>query len=94
MRRTSLFGTRGTSRRAGAVLRLLAVHEPELIFGVDQVPGGYDRAELGRLERKRIAGELEKTAEAVGPGIEVQHHLLEGTAAAVVSRRKGTEPLG
>jgi nucleotide-binding universal stress UspA family protein len=68
------------ARCTGGALRLLAVHEPELIFGVDQVPGGYDRVELGRLERKRLTQVLEEGAASIAPGVDVQHELLEGSA--------------
>ena len=73
------------ARRAGAALRLLAVHEPELIFGIDQVPGAYDSAELAKFERKRLTKELEEAASRVGPGVEVQHELLEGSAVDALS---------
>jgi nucleotide-binding universal stress UspA family protein len=73
------------SRRAGATLRLLAVHEPELIFGVDQLPGGYDRDELARSEAKRLTKELEAAAAAIGPGIEVQHEVLDGAAVETLA---------
>jgi nucleotide-binding universal stress UspA family protein len=77
------------ARRAGAVLRLLAVHEPELMFGVDHVPGGYDRVELGRLERGRLTRELEEAAAAIAPGIEVHHDLLEGSAVEALATAAG-----
>jgi len=77
------------ARRAGAALRLLAVHEPELIFGIDQIPGGYDRVELGRLERQRLTRELEAAAAAIGPGIEVRHDLLEGSAVEALAAAAG-----
>lgn len=73
------------ARRAGAALRLLAVREPELIFGIDQVPGAYDSAELAKAERKRLTQELEDAASRVGPGVEVQHELLEGSAVEALS---------
>jgi len=66
--------------QAGATLRLLTVHEPELIFGVDQVPGGYDRAELSRLESERITRELEQAAKSLEPEIEAEQRVLEGWA--------------
>ena len=68
------------ARCTGGVLRVLAVHEPELIFGIDQVPGAYDRVELGRLERKRLTRALEEAAASIEPGIEVRHDLLDGSA--------------
>jgi nucleotide-binding universal stress UspA family protein len=73
------------ARRAGATLRLLAVHEPELIFGIDQVPGAYDSVELAKFERKRLTRELEEAAGRVAPGVEVQHELLEGSAVDALS---------
>jgi nucleotide-binding universal stress UspA family protein len=73
------------ARRAGAALRLLAVHEPELIFGIDQVPGAYDSAELAKSERERLGRELEDAASRVGPGVEVEHELLEGSAVDALS---------
>lgn len=77
------------ARRASAVLRLLAVHEPELMFGIDQIPGGYDRVELGGLERRRLTRELETAAAAVAPGVEVQHDLLEGSAVEALAAAAG-----
>lgn len=77
------------ARCTGGFLRLLAVHEPELIFGVDQVPGGYDRVELGRLERKRLTRELEEAAASIAPGIDVQQHLLEGYAVDALAGAAG-----
>jgi nucleotide-binding universal stress UspA family protein len=68
------------ARRAGAVLRLLAVHEPELIFGIDAVPAGYDPEEISRAERERLERKLTEAAASLGPGIEVQHYVLEGSA--------------
>lgn len=73
------------ARRSGADLRLLAVHEPELIFGVNQVPAGYDHVELARLERRRLTRGLEETTAAIGPGLEVRHELLEGSAAQALA---------
>jgi nucleotide-binding universal stress UspA family protein len=73
------------ARSAGAVLRLLAVHEPELIFGLDQVPAAYNPDETAASERKRLAHELEQAAAAVAPGVEVQHELLEGSAAEALA---------
>ena len=73
------------ARCAGAALRLLAVHEPELIFGIDQVPGAYDSVELAKFERKRLTKELEDAASRVGPGVEVQHEVLEGSAVDALS---------
>jgi nucleotide-binding universal stress UspA family protein len=73
------------ARRAGAGLRLLAVHEPELVFGIDQVPGGYDRVELGRLERERLTRELEGATGGIEPGLDVQHDLLEGSAVEALA---------
>lgn len=68
------------ARRAGAPLRLLAVHEPELVFGIDAVPAGYDPAEISRDARERLERELEEAAASIGPGVEVQHYVLEGSA--------------
>jgi nucleotide-binding universal stress UspA family protein len=73
------------ARRAGAVLRLLAVHEPEVIFGLDQVPAAYNSEEVAASERKRLTGELEKAAAQAAPGIEVEHELLEGSAAEALA---------
>ena len=73
------------ARRAGATLRLLAVHEPELIFGIDQVPGAYDSVELAKSERRRLGKELEEAARRVASGVEVQHDLLEGSAVDALS---------
>lgn len=73
------------ARRAGAALRLIAVHEPELIFGIDQVPAAYDRGELARSERKRLDRELEAAAAAVEPGIEVRREVLEGSAVETLA---------
>ena len=68
------------ARRAGASLRLLAVHEPELIFGIDAVPAGYDPDEISRDARAFLERQLEEAAAAVKPGLEVQHYVLEGSA--------------
>jgi nucleotide-binding universal stress UspA family protein len=73
------------ARRAGAVLRLLAVHEPELIFGIDQVPGGFSREELGRSERERLERELEAAASSIRSGIEVEREILEGSAVEALA---------
>jgi nucleotide-binding universal stress UspA family protein len=73
------------ARRAGATLRLLAVHEPELICGIDQVPGAYDSLELAKFERERLGKELEEAARRAAPGVEVQHDLLEGSAVDALS---------
>ena len=76
-------------RRAGAVLRLLAVHEPKLTFQKDQIPGTYDPVNLGRIERKRLARELDAAAAAIAPGIEVQHDVLEGSAVETLAAAAG-----
>ena len=81
------------ARCAGAVLRLLAVHEPELIFGVDQIPGGYDRVELGKAERKRLTKVLEEGAGSVAPGLDVEHEVLEGSAVEALAATAGGEDI-
>ena len=68
------------ARRAGAAVRLLAVHEPELIFGIDAVPAGYDPTEISRDARERLERKLEEAAASIGSGVEVQHYVLEGSA--------------
>ncbi len=68
------------ARSAGAALRLLAVHETELIFAVDMVPAGYDPEQVSTDARERIERMLEEAAASIGPGVEVQHYLLEGSA--------------
>ena len=68
------------ARRAGAALRLLAVHESDLIFAVDVIPAGYDPDQISRDARARLERELEEAAASIGPGLEVQHYLLEGSA--------------
>ena len=73
------------ARRAGAVLRLLAVHQPELIFGIDEVPVGYDPKELAQAEQERLVRELEVAAAGLEAGIEVQHELLEGSAVEALA---------
>ena len=73
------------ARRARAKLLLLAVHEPELIFGIDQVPGAYNLQELAESERKRLARALEAAAAAVEPDLEVQHEVLEGSAVETLA---------
>jgi nucleotide-binding universal stress UspA family protein len=76
------------ARRAGAVLRLLAVHEPKLTFG-DQIPAEYDPIKLRRLERTRLTRELDAAAAAIAPGIEVQHDVLEGSAVEALAAAAG-----
>jgi len=73
------------ARAAGATLRLLAVHEPELMFGIDQIPGGYDRDELARTERARLERALDEAAARVPPGVAVEHELLEGSAVEALA---------
>ncbi len=73
------------ARGAGAHLRLLTVHEAELIFGVDPAPVGFDPVDMSRderagLERARLERELEEAAASIEPGVEVQHYVLEGSA--------------
>lgn len=68
------------ARSAGATLRLLAVHEPELIFGLDVVPEGYDPAAISRDARARLEQDLGEAAASIGPGVEVQRYVLEGSA--------------
>ncbi len=76
------------ARRAGASLRLLAVHEPELIFGIDVVPAGYDPAEISKYARERLERELDEAAAAIGPGVDVQHYVLEGSARRRAGERR------
>jgi nucleotide-binding universal stress UspA family protein len=68
------------ARAAGASLRLLSVHEPELIFGIDAVPAGYDPDEVARDTRAQLEHDLAEAASAVGPGLDVHHYVLEGSA--------------
>ena len=67
------------ARRTGAALRLLAVHEPELIFGIDAVPAGYDPAEVSKSARERLERKLDEAAAGIRPGLEVQRYVLEGS---------------
>ncbi len=73
------------ARAAGASLRLLAVHESEMIFGIDAVPAGFDPAEIARDARKRLEQELQDAAASVAPGVEVQHFVLDGTAHSALA---------
>ena len=68
------------ARSAGASLRLLAVHDYELIFGIDDVPAGYDPAAISRDARARLERELDEAAASIEPGVEVQRYVLEGSA--------------
>jgi nucleotide-binding universal stress UspA family protein len=67
------------ARRAGAALRLLAVHEHELLFGMDAVPAGYDPSEISRDARMRLERKLDEAAASI-KGLEVQRYVLEGSA--------------
>ncbi len=68
------------ARRTGASLRLLAVHEPEMIFGIDSVPAGYDPTEVSKYARERLERKLNEAAAATRPGVDVQRYVLEGSA--------------
>jgi len=68
------------ARRTGASLRLLAVHEQEMIFGIDAVPAGYDPVEVSKSARERLERKLNEAAETVRPGVDVQRYVLEGSA--------------
>ena len=68
------------ARRSGAALRLLAVHEQEVLFGMDGVPVGYDPGEISDDARMRLERKLEEAAATVAPGVEVQRYVLEGSA--------------
>jgi len=67
------------ARAEGAALRLLAVHEPELVFGADVVSAGYDLKEVTADARRWFEQILEVAAASIGPGIDVQRHVLEGS---------------
>ncbi len=68
------------ARRTGAALRLLAVHEPELLFGIDAVPAGYDLTDISQSARAGLERKLDEAAAAIRPGVDVQHYVLEGSA--------------
>jgi nucleotide-binding universal stress UspA family protein len=73
------------ARAAGASLRLLSVHEQELIFGIDAVPAGYDPTEIANDVRAGLERDLQRAADSVAPGVEVQHFVLEGSPHAALS---------
>lgn len=83
------------ARRAAAGLRLIAVHEPELIFGMEHISAAYSIEELAKYERARLARELETVATAVPPGVDVHQELLEGSAveALAAAADKGVDLL-
>lgn len=77
------------ARRSGAVLRLLAVHEPEVVFGIDAVPAGYDPSEIAEHARAGLERKLDEAAAEIAPGLEVQRYVLEGSAAGALASAAG-----
>jgi nucleotide-binding universal stress UspA family protein len=78
---------RGLAAGLGAKLQVLAVQEPEVIFGYTGVAAAYDRGELAESQKDFLTKEVARAVDGSPGSVNAKGEVLSGNAAEALASR-------
>lgn len=88
--RCALAYARSIAEACGASLRVVVVHEPDVIFGYRDMPGYGDPDMVVRSENERLEKVLSEALDELPRSVRAEGSVLTGSAAEVLTRAAET----
>jgi nucleotide-binding universal stress UspA family protein len=85
--RHALAFARSLAAGLGAKLHVLAVLEPEIVFGYTGAAAAYDRGELAEAQKDFLEKEVARAVDGSPAGLEAKGEVLSGSAAEALASR-------